>query len=463
MILGRILRLVSKRRCKKKVVPLRDLLKEGESYATQEEFISDWIEHFRRNIRKKSRKGIRSMEKRIWNKMGNTRADERFPFFKFVRQHRLSKDEIKVILYLAYLTIENPNIYHPFEERNLLQMLERIHPHSKKRIERAYSIVKRGKLFKHKILVPGERYDEYFQTPPILTPIGLSSTTWSILLPKTDWSIPKKKRRRLKKLRHFYMVNPSKGLSSVVLSPENREKIRMAISQLKNSKLFYKKWGFDRVLEKGKGMVMLFYGPPGTGKTLTAEAIAKELKKELYIINVAGILSMWVGETEKNITSAFKIAQKEDPVLLFDEADSLLQTRASNPNFNYHNREVNTLLQQIEEYEGLLILITNMWGLLDSALERRIAIKLKFDKPDKEMRKRIWRKLIPKNLPLNPDVDIDLLAERFELTGGEIKNVILNAARRALVRRKRTVGLRDFIEAAENEKIKEDKSLKVGF
>jgi len=457
MILEKILRFVSKKKHQKRVVPLRDLLKEEEPYATQEELISEWLEYFRR-IKEKSKGRALAMKRRIWAKMENTKASEDFPFLRFIRRHKLSKDEIEVILYLVYLGVDNPYSPNPFEERNLLWIFGKICPNSKRKVEKAWSIIRSRKLFKLKIL----DLTEIEEIPSIFAPVSLSPTAWNILLPKIRRFKPKQ-RKRIKELRHFYVVNPSKGLSSVVLSPENREKIKMAISQLKNSELFYKKWGFDRILEKGKGMVMLFYGPPGTGKTLTAEAIAKELRKSLYVVNVSGILSMWYGGTEKNIVSAFKIARKKNPILLFDEADSLLQRRSSDPDLNYQNRKVNTLLQQIEEYEGVLILTTNVWGILDPALERRIAIKLKFDKPDKEMRKRIWEKLIPKSLPLASDVDIDLLAERFELAGGEIKNVILNAARRALIRRKKIVTLRDFEQAAESEKIKDDKPSKVGF
>ena len=201
------------------------------------------------------------------------------------------------------------------------------------------------------------------------------------------------------------------------------------------------------------------------GKTASAEAFAFELGKSIIAISYAEIQNCFVGETEKNIVKAFRGASDTDAVLFWDEADSMFYDRDSAYR-NWEVRDVNVLLTELERFEGVCILSTNRKITLDRALERRIAIKVEFEPPDQKLRRKIWNRLIPKKMPLAEDVDLEELS-LAELTGGEIKNVVLNAARAALCRSPEArVAMADFRKAIEMEshgKWAEDGRARIGF
>lgn len=236
---------------------------------------------------------------------------------------------------------------------------------------------------------------------------------------------------------------------SVILPPEVKDRIMATLAQKDNHDRLFTEWGFDDVLEKGRELTMLFDGPPGTGKTLAAEAIASHLKKKLKILNTGSLQSMYVGECEKNITRAFEAAAKEDMVLLFDEAESMLHDR-DRVTF-WARGQINHLLTQLERHEGVVIFTTNRVQDLDRALERRISLKLTFPYPDQAARAAIWRRMIPAKCPLDKDVDLMRLAE-IEMTGGDIKNVVLNAAREALWSKSESLSLDHLFRAIEIER-----------
>lgn len=213
----------------------------------------------------------------------------------------------------------------------------------------------------------------------------------------------------------------------------------------------------------GRGTTLLFTGPPGVGKSATAEAIAHALGRPILATNVADLQSCWVGETEKAIVRTFREATEAGAVLFWDEADTFFPDR-ERAQHQWEVREVNVLLQQVERFEGVCILATNRKCALDAALERRISMKIEFERPDRATARAIWRKLLPAKLPLERDVDVESLSAE-ELSGGQIKNVVLNAARRALLRGKRArVTMDDFREAVKSERDGQwTKRSKVGF
>ena len=209
-------------------------------------------------------------------------------------------------------------------------------------------------------------------------------------------------------------------------------------------------WGFSDRLATGRGICALFDGPPGTGKTFTAEILAAELRLPMYRIHIPNIVSKWVGETERNIARVFQRARAARAMLLFDEADALFgrrSTGAQSSNDRYANMEVNLLLQEIERYDGVTILTTNLFGNLDEALQRRIQFRITFPFPGPEERGRIWETMIPAQAPLAGDIDFGALGRGYELAGGHIKNAVLKAAYAACAA-DRPIAQADFQNAA---------------
>jgi SpoVK/Ycf46/Vps4 family AAA+-type ATPase len=189
-------------------------------------------------------------------------------------------------------------------------------------------------------------------------------------------------------------------------------------------------WGFDLKLSLGKGVSSLFSGPSGTGKTMAAEIIANELGLDLYKIDLSGVVSKYIGETEKNLNRIFTAAESANAIIFFDEADALLGKRSEvrDSHDRYANVEISYLLQRMEQYEGMTILATNLRQNLDDAFVRRIAFTIHFPFPDEESRRRIWAGIWPESTPLAADVDLEFLARQFKLSGGNIKNIALAAS-----------------------------------
>ena len=248
-----------------------------------------------------------------------------------------------------------------------------------------------------------------------------------------------------------HVVKPRCTLGDLVLTPATREALEDALTELRHKTLMYQGWGLKKIVRKTKGLSLLFAGPPGTGKTMAAEAIAQELRKPLHVVNYAQLENMWVGETEKNIERVFAKALEDGAVLFFDEADAVFHRRGfmTTP---WMNRDVNVLLSRIEDFPGVVILATNLPRVLDKALDRRVDITVEFSVPDSKMRREIYRRLVPKKAPLATDIDFDVLAQKFPLSGGSILNVVRQAMRSSLRRgRRHRIRMEDFVRAAERE------------
>jgi SpoVK/Ycf46/Vps4 family AAA+-type ATPase len=189
-------------------------------------------------------------------------------------------------------------------------------------------------------------------------------------------------------------------------------------------------WGIGRKLASSAGVTALFAGPSGTGKTMAAEVIANELELDLYKIDLSTVVSKYVGETEKNLERIFTEAQSSNAILFFDEADALFGKRSEvrDSHDRYANIEISYLLQRMEMYDGVAILATNLRANLDEAFTRRLHFIVDFPFPDEESRLRIWQTLFPEGVPRDEGIDLELLARRFKLSGGNIHNVLVNAA-----------------------------------
>lgn len=224
---------------------------------------------------------------------------------------------------------------------------------------------------------------------------------------------------------------PPKHIWNDIILPNNPlMQLREICNQVKHRRLVYEHWGFENKLSLGKGINVLFSGSPGTGKTMAAEIIANELELELYKIDLSQIVSKYIGETEKNLERVFAAAENANAILLFDEADAIFGKRSEvkDAHDRYANLEVAYLLQKMEEYEGITILTTNLSQNLDAAFTRRIRFIIEFPFPETPYRLQIWENIFPKQTPLSKDVDLKLMAQKFQLAGGEIRNIAVAAA-----------------------------------
>ncbi len=232
-----------------------------------------------------------------------------------------------------------------------------------------------------------------------------------------------------------YAVRRKVGLTlkELILPDEAMEDIEELFTAARYRGHVLHNWGFNQRMSTGKGLVALFSGEPGTGKTLCATILSTELDLQLYQISIPRVVSKWIGETEKNIERIFKTARANHGMLLFDEADSLFakRTKVESSVDRYSNMATNMLLQEIENFEGIVILTTNIEKNMDDAFKRRIGFKIHFPFPDPEMRAKIWQSLVPAACPVDADTDWETIGRRYELSGGHIKNAVLRAAYQA--------------------------------
>jgi hypothetical protein len=216
----------------------------------------------------------------------------------------------------------------------------------------------------------------------------------------------------------------------VTLIDEMRDSVRELVGRMRYQRTVFEEWGFDRRISTARGLTALFYGPPGTGKTLVAGLIGRELGLDVWRIDLAQIMSKWVGETEKNLAEVFEAAEEGQVMLLFDEADSLFGKRSEvkSSNDRYANLETNYLLQRFDSFEGVAILTTNLEGSIDPAFKRRLSMRMYVPFPDEDLREKLWAAHIPATVPRAGELDFASLARRYPLSGGYIRNSALRAA-----------------------------------
>jgi hypothetical protein len=216
----------------------------------------------------------------------------------------------------------------------------------------------------------------------------------------------------------------------MVLPDDVVETLRDMIAMVRQRAQILERWGYQRHLGLSRGVSALFSGEPGTGKTMAASVVASELGLELVRIDLASVVSKYVGETEKNLARIFDEAQDSHAMLLFDEADALFgkRTEVKSANDRYANLEVNYLLQRMETFDGISVLTTNLEGSIDPALQRRLSFRIRFPEPEVDERELLWRRLLPPDAEIDGEIDFPRLAERYEMTGGYIKNAIVRAA-----------------------------------
>jgi SpoVK/Ycf46/Vps4 family AAA+-type ATPase len=257
----------------------------------------------------------------------------------------------------------------------------------------------------------------------------------------------------------FEYLNPTTTLDDVVLHPKTKEVLDTIIKQLDKDVIKkLKEWGI-KDKKKGIDARIIFYGPAGTGKTMTAMSLAKTLKKPILSFDCSKILSMYVGESEKNVRRIFdefkELSKKAkvEPILLLNEADQFLSARIEGNGSSVdkmHNQMQNIFLEQIERFEGILIATTNLLENIDKAFSRRFNYKLEFKRPNKNQRVRLWQLMLPENADYSEDFDIDKLSN-FDLSGGQINLIIKNTAYKVALQDQSVFSTQDFLDEIEKE------------
>lgn len=231
----------------------------------------------------------------------------------------------------------------------------------------------------------------------------------------------------------FSMTDPLYSFEQIVLPERIKAELENIISFYKNEKKIFMEWGMNEVFPNHKNMIVNLYGESGTGKTMTAHALAGALGKRLVVIDYSSIESKYVGETSKNLVNAFEYAKENNAILFFDEADALLSKRVTDMSSSTDisvNQTKSVLLGLLNNYPGMVIFTTNFISNYDTAFMRRIQYHIKYELPDVEQRRVIWKKYIPAKLPTN--IDVDSLAEKYEgISGSDIASAVFKSVVRA--------------------------------
>jgi SpoVK/Ycf46/Vps4 family AAA+-type ATPase len=261
-------------------------------------------------------------------------------------------------------------------------------------------------------------------------------------------------------------IEPRCGWDDIILPADKLAHLREVCNQIRHQYRVFGTWGFGQKLTRGQGcqgLSALFTGPSGTGKTMAAEVLAHELGLDLYKVDLSGVVSKYIGETEKNLSRIFAEAETSNAILFFDEADALFgkRTELSDAHDRYANIETSYLLQKMEACNGTVILATNLRENMDEAFTRRIRFIIDFPFPDETNRRQIWRSHFPPEAPASPEIDYDFLARALQVAGGSIKNIVLNAAFLAAAASDgdpgplngctATIGMREILHSAQRE------------
>lgn len=255
-------------------------------------------------------------------------------------------------------------------------------------------------------------------------------------------------------------VNLIYSWSDLVLPQIQKNMLKSACNQVKYKYKVYNEWKFNQKIAYGTGVSIIFSGSPGTGKTMAAQVMAKELNLELYKVDLSTVISKYIGDTEKNLKEIFNEAKKAQVILFFDEADVLFskRTEVKTSNDKYNNMEAAFMLQKIEEYSGMIILATNYMQNIDEAFKRRMKYIIEFPFPNKDSRILIWKNVFPSSDNLSKDIDFEFLANNFELSGSNIKNVAVQSAFYAISENKK-ISMRHLLKAIKEEFAKSGKIL----
>ncbi|MDD5129732.1 MAG: ATP-binding protein [Candidatus Omnitrophica bacterium] len=424
----------------------------------------DDVEAFRKNVSELD-STIKTKEVLFWQRVQDSMSKgSKFALEKTASLYGLDIFEKQILLY--YLYLEFLHLKENICSRDLLLRIFDLNDSVIGRMGLSRYFNRNANLLKYSILYPYYRNNHN----SAVVSFGMSSSLLDVFsrMISGEYKESRPGRAENKKDLHpceevGFLKDPAYSLEDVKLSLDVKKNVSFLLSGLQDKGL--EDLGVEETIKNGKGLVFLFYGPPGTGKSMLSEAIAKHLKKKLLVVEFPKINSRWFGETDKQISSIFKSAKQNNVVICIDEADSILYNR----NFaaqEHDIRFVNIMLQEIERFEGVVILTSNMDNLLDPALERRVTLKVKFDLPDEKIRKEIWRSHIPSKVTLAQGVDFAVLARQFQFSGGYIKNAVFHALRRLVQEKRNIITMNDLLFGASLEQdgifVKDNKT-KIGF
>lgn len=405
---------------------------------------------YRRTIRSDDKyDDLEGLEKMIKERLSKT--DKVFPLEEFKKQKSLTREEDLIIVAL----LEHEALSRGHCE--IAYLLGIISKNTYEKLSNKRFFNKDQRLIKEKWIEIESRSGLFTEEESI----KLNSRLKCKLLGE------KNKRLKIKEDDFFEAIKPSISIDKVILHSKTYEDIRLAIEMIQGGVAErLREWGIkgsnllqsSKMKGKYQPVTALFFGAPGTGKTLTANAVAHSLKRDLITFDCSKILSMWVGEAEKSTRMIFdryrelSAGMSKPPVLLLNEADQFLHRRTSARGAADHsyNQMQNIFLEQIEQFDGILIATTNLVENMDAAFSRRFHYKIEFKRPGHLERLGLWQVHIPEKTPLSDDVDLNHLAERYDLSGGQIAIVVRNAATRAAQRGDKLYQ-EDLIKACEDE------------
>lgn len=256
-------------------------------------------------------------------------------------------------------------------------------------------------------------------------------------------------------------ITPRYNWNDIVLAPFQKQQLQEIVNMVQHRETVFGSWGYGDHLWKSVGVKALFYGDPGTGKTMAVDVIGKELGLDVYRIDLSQIVSKYVGETEKNLDKVFREASKTDAILFFDEADAIFgkRTEVKDSQDRHANIETGYLLQKVEDYNGLVILATNLKNNLDKAFIRRFQFIIKFVMPTERERQQLWKQAFPSKVPLASDIHFDFLSKGLDISGANIKNIAINAAFLAANDASGAIEMRHIVQSVRKEYAKIGKML----
>ncbi len=396
---------------------------------------------------------LQLLEQRIEQRIEQT--TEKFILDKFFKQKKLQSKE--QIIFLALLREEYSATDATLREMNTLIDLISLDE---------YERIKNRSLLEDGSSLLNEGIIDYEE---MLNPFGGISRAFYIVDEVLQSIIHPQKNKKVRRLKLnalieeqdiFELIESETSLEDVVLAKETKDTLENLMRQVDKeviAKLV--KWGI-KDKKSGIDARIIFYGHAGTGKTMTAHSLAKSLKRQILSFDCSKILSMYVGESEKNVRKIFDTfydlceKTKTEPILLLNEADQFLGARSSGVNSSadqMHNQMQNIFLEQIENFRGMLIATTNLLENIDKAFSRRFNYKIEFKKPSEAQRVELWEKMLPQEAPYEKDFDIAKLAS-YPLTGGQINLIIKNTAYKVAVTTEPLFTLKEFISEIKREK-----------